>query len=199
MVLSAQARVRVPPILPGPRAATRPGLPHAGGVQPLIVTLALDDEAQARFDGLRRAHFPRERNHLSAHVTLFHALPGEQEPVVREALREQATRPPFHVRVAGLRSLGRGVAYSLESPELAGIRQALASRFAGVLTPQDRQPHRPHVTVQNKVDAVTARALLADLQRDFASYDVIATGLVLWRYLGPTWERLAVQAFSGAQ
>ena len=68
-----------------------------------------------------------------------------------------------------------------------------------MLTPQDRQPHRPHVTVQNKVDAVSARALLADLQRDFASYDVIATGLVLWRYLGPTWERLAVQAFSGAQ
>src|SRR6476469_7699644 len=47
--------------------------------RPLIVTLLLDDAAQQRFDALRTAHFPAERNHLAAHVTLFHALPGEQE------------------------------------------------------------------------------------------------------------------------
>ena len=43
-------------------------------MQPLIVTLALDEAAEARFDGLRQEHFPLERNHLRAHVTLFHAL-----------------------------------------------------------------------------------------------------------------------------
>ena len=168
-------------------------------MQPLIVTLALDEQAQARFDELRRRHFPPERNHLSAHVTLFHALPGEQEAEVREAVREEAARPRFAVRVAGLRSLGRGVAYALESVELQALRGALATRFAGVLTPQDRQPHRPHVTVQNKVVPETARALLAELERGFAAYDVTACGLVLWRYLGPTWELLVRQDFSAAE
>lgn len=48
-------------------------------MQPLIVTLALDEQAQARFDALRSRHFPPDRNVLDAHVTLFHALPGEQE------------------------------------------------------------------------------------------------------------------------
>jgi hypothetical protein len=39
-------------------------------VQPLVVTLLLDAEAQQRFDGLRERHFPADRNHLAAHVTL---------------------------------------------------------------------------------------------------------------------------------
>ena len=45
--------------------------------RPLVVTLALDDDAQARLDALRRTHFPSDRNVVPAHVSLFHALPGE--------------------------------------------------------------------------------------------------------------------------
>lgn len=41
--------------------------------------------------------------------------------------------------------------------------------------------------------------MLAELQRDFAAYDVTARGLVLWRYLGPEWEPLARQDFSAPQ
>ena len=196
MVLSVQARVRVPPILPGPRRAAPRGLPHAGQVQPLIVTLALDQASQVTFDRLRAAHFPPERNHLAAHVTLFHALPGEHEDAVRQDLAELARRTPYGVRVAGLRSLGRGVAYVLESAELAATREELARRWAPWLTPQDRQRHSPHVTVQNKVPPDGARALLQELQRDFAPYDVTATGLALWRYLGGPWEPLGVERFS---
>ena len=44
---------------------------------PLILTLRFDGEAFARLDDLRRAHFPPERNQIPAHLTLFHALPGE--------------------------------------------------------------------------------------------------------------------------
>ena len=43
--------------------------------RPLIVTAELPDDVLAWADGLRRAHFPPERNWLVAHVTLFHALP----------------------------------------------------------------------------------------------------------------------------
>lgn len=185
-----------PPILPGPRRAATRGLPQPGRVQPLIVTLALDSASQAAFDALREAHFPPERNHLQAHVTLFHALPGEHEDAVRHDLADVADRPSYAVRVSGLRSLGRGVAYVLESEQLAATRQELARRWAPWLTPQDRQRHAPHVTVQNKVAPEAARALLAELSAGFRPYDVRGTGLALWRYVGGPWEPLVTEPFS---
>jgi 2'-5' RNA ligase len=157
-------------------------------VAPLVVTLLLAEAAQERFDRLRAAHFPPERNHLQAHVTLFHALPGEHEQAVAADLRAAADRPAFEVAVTGLRSLGRGVAYTLGSPELDALRRRLAEAWAPWLTPQDRQRHSPHVTVQNKVEPAAARALLAQLRAGFTPERVPATGLGLWRYLGGPWE-----------
>lgn len=168
---------------------------HAGPVSALIVTLQLDPGAQSRFDALRRAHFPPERNHLAAHVTLFHALPAAQEQQVRADLAEAAGRPAFPVAVTGLRPLGRGVAYVLESPELADVRQELAARWRAGLTRQDSAPFRPHVTVQNKVAPERARALLEHLRAGFSPYEVDAQGLALWRYLGGPWEPVAGWAF----
>ena len=165
---------------------------------PLVVTLQLDAASQERFDRLRRAHFPAERNHLHAHVTLFHALPGQQEHAVRDDLTEAAQRPPYDVRVTRVRSLGRGVAYDLRSDLLQEQRAALARRWAPWLTAQDARPHAAHVTVQNKVEPAAARALLEQLQAAFVPYDVTATGLALWRYLGGPWEPVETYRFSPA-
>lgn len=162
----------------------------AADAPPLVLTLRLDDGAQERFDALRRAHFPPERNHLQAHVTLFHALPGACEPEVRRDLAQAAQRPAYEVEVSRVRSLGRGVAYDLRSPELTAQREGLARRWQPWLTPQDARPHAAHVTVQNKVTPQQARALLRELEAGFAPYAVRATGLALWRYLGGPWEPL---------
>ncbi len=162
---------------------------------PLILTLLLDEESQARFDRLRAAHFPAERNFLQAHVTLFHALPGEQLDTVRADLAAAAGRPGFEVAVTGVRFLGRGVAYDLASAELDGVRRGLADAWASWLTPQDRQKHRAHVTVQNKVSPEVARALHQRLSATFAPGAATATGLGLWRYLGGPWEPVGVFAF----
>ncbi|MGY1742501.1 MULTISPECIES: 2'-5' RNA ligase family protein [unclassified Blastococcus] len=164
-------------------------------MEPLVVTLLLGDEAQRRFDRLRAAHFPPERNHLAAHVTLFHALPGEHLTRVDADLAAAAARPPFEVEVTGVRSLGRGVAYTLASAELAALRAGLAAAWEPWLTPQDRQRHAPHVTVQNKVDPAAARALHAELSAGFVPESVPARGLGLWRYLGGPWEPVAEHAF----
>ena len=163
---------------------------------PLVLTLQLDAPSQERFDELRREHFPAERNHLQAHVTLFHALPGQMEQQVRDDLARSAQRAPYPVRVTRVRSLGRGVAYDLRSPVLQEQRDELVRRWSDWLTPQDARPHGPHVTVQNKVEPARARALLERLQEDFVPYDVTATGLALWRYLGGPWEPLAAYPFS---
>jgi hypothetical protein len=64
---------------------------------PLIVTALLDEAAQERFDRLRREHFPPERNHLAAHLTLFHRLPDD--PEVDRALAVEACRPPLTAQV----------------------------------------------------------------------------------------------------
>ena len=165
---------------------------------PLVVTLVLEQAAQERFDALRRAHFPPERNHLQAHVTLFHAVPGAHEREVRADLERSAQRPAYDVDVVRVRSLGRGVAFDLRSPELAAQRDGLARRWRPWLTPQDSQPHAAHVTVQNKVTPERARALLAELAAGFAPHAVRAEGLALWRYLGGPWEPLARYRFSPA-
>ncbi len=49
---------------------------------PLVVTAELDAHAHALFEGLRKQHFPPERAQVGAHLTLFHALPGDLEPQV---------------------------------------------------------------------------------------------------------------------
>lgn len=156
----------------------------------------LEPAAQERFDALRRAHFPPERNHLQAHVTLFHALPGRELPLVRADVREAAERPPYAVDVVRVRSLGRGVAYDLCSVELEAQRAGLARRWQPWLTRQDARPSAPHVTVQNKVEPDAARALLRRLQAEFVPHRVGATGLGLWRYLSGPWEPLDAYRFS---
>ena len=164
-------------------------------MQPLVVTLALDAADQARFDGLRAQHFPAARNHLAAHVTLFHALPGEHEEQVRRDLAEVADVAAYDVRVTRVRSLGRGVAYDLSAGQLDVQHRELAGRWASWLTAQDARRLSAHVTVQNKTTPQAARSLLEQLAAGFEPFDVRATGLALWRYLGGPWEPLSVSEF----
>jgi len=170
-------------------------VPEPSSREPLVVTLLLDDEAQQRFDRLRAQHFPPERNFLAAHVTLFHALPGEHVDAVRADLAAAADREPFDVDVTGVRFLGRGVAFTLGSAELSSLRGRLAAAWRPWLTPQDRQKHSPHVTVQNKADPAVARALHERLAADFEACRVRARGLGLWRYLGGPWAPVAELPF----
>ena len=165
---------------------------------PLILTLALDADSQAHFDALRKQHFPPAINYLAAHLTLFHHLPGTELAAVRAQLQAVAqARPPLPLRVAGLRSLGRGVAFTLENEELRALHRQLQIDFAPHLTPQDQQKLQPHITVQNKVDPAAARQLLADLQADFRPFEAVGTGLHLWAYRGGPWESLAELPFGG--
>lgn len=162
-----------------------------------LVTLALDAESQVYFEELRQRHFPPERNLIPAHLTMFHTVP--RETWVAEPLRDAvATQPAFPMTVTGVRSLGKGVAYVLRSPELDRMHGRLAERFAEVLSAQDRQPFRAHIVVQNKVSAEAARLLLQELEAGFAERRVWATGLDLWHYLGGPWELAERFAFRPA-
>ena len=60
--------------------------------QPLVLTAVLPPAEQAWLDGWREEFFPPERNHLAAHLTLFHALPGARREAIAAALTELAAR-----------------------------------------------------------------------------------------------------------
>ena len=166
---------------------------------PLILTLAVDDAAHTYFSALRRQHFPPKINYLAAHLTLFHHLPGGEMDAVCEHLQARCQElGQLPLQVTGLRSLGRGVAFTLHNAELLSLHQQLQKTFAAHLTPQDQQKLQPHITVQNKVDPAVARQLLADLQADFAPFCAVGTGLQLWAYRGGPWESVRRFPFSGA-
>src|SRR3954451_8080319 len=167
---------------------------------PLILTLALDASSTALFEALRQEHFPPERNLVPAHLTLFHHLPGDRlADIAAETAAACRYRAAFPAEVTGLRFLGRGVAYTVESAELTTLRSSLARAWAPWLTPQDRQPFRPHVTVQNKAAPAEARALLDLLSAGFARFPPVrAEGLLLWRYLGGPWEGVVRYPFAAS-
>ncbi len=152
---------------------------------PLILTLEMDAEAQTYFETLRQKNYPAGLNRVPAHLTLFHKLPPESVHAVHRA----AHRAAFSLRVAGLRSLGRGVAYRVEARKLMELHAELAEQFRQVLTAQDRQKFSPHVVIQNKATPQDARGLLAELEAGFEIFEVQAVGLTLWKYLGGPWER----------
>src|SRR6185437_5978036 len=111
---------------------------------PLIVTALLDEVTQERFDRLRREHFPPERNHLDAHLTLFHRLPAAS--AIGAALAIAADRQAITARVRRVRGWRGGVAYDLVAPELIALRGQLAQGWSDLLSAQDRAKADLHVT-----------------------------------------------------
>ncbi len=164
----------------------------------LIVTAELAPADFAWFDSLRRRHFPPERNVLGAHLTMFHALPPSAENEVRRDLARLAVRSRPQATVAGLMSLGGGVAYRIVSDDLEEVRQELADRFRGLLTAQDAGGWRPHITIQNKVSGSVAAQLKAELEATFEPHPLHLNGLALHRYLNGPWEQIASFAFRGS-
>lgn len=161
---------------------------------PLILTLKLDATTFAVLDGLRQAHFPAERNFLPAHVTLFHALPDRAD--VRDVLAAAcAGVPAMPLTFPKVRFFGRGVAVDVDAPELLRLRKRLAEAWAADLTPQDRQPYKPHVTVQNKVSPEAARELFVRLSAAWSPLAGCGEGLLLWHYRGGPWELAEEFAF----
>jgi hypothetical protein len=99
---------------------------------PHIVLALLPDAVQARLDGLRRAHYPPERNRVPAHCTLFHAVPGmvAAELAAKLATLTAQTPPPrFHVTVQN--KVDRRAAHSLQA-DLAASWHAIDTTIPAI-------------------------------------------------------------------
>jgi 2'-5' RNA ligase len=163
---------------------------------PLILAALFDPAAQARFEALRRAHYPPELNRVPAHLTLFHALPGVWLDDIEHHLAERCWQlDPMPAQVTGLRFTGHGVAVAVDCLRLTSLQAELAAAWRQALTPQDRQRFAPHVTIQNKVSPERARRTHDALDAMIGPNAFSIDGLTLWRYRGGPWEALTAFPF----
>ena len=161
----------------------------------LIVTAEIAQRDFSWIEGLRRAHYPPDRNRVPAHLTVFHSLPPSAETELQRRLSRVVRRPAPMARIEGLMDLGGGVAFRIVSLDLDRIRDELASGLHGLLGAQDSGGWRPHVTIQNKVAPKLARALKLSIEQGFVPRPLAIAGLGLHRYLDGPWERIAVYPF----
>lgn len=164
---------------------------------PLIVTADFSPIDHGWLEGLRRAHYPFEQNRVPVHLTMFQGLPPSAVDEVKQQLSLHAAGAPPHAIIAGLMNLSSGVAFRVVSDELEEIRDAIADHFHGMLCTPDAAGWRPHITIQNKVPAKEAKALLDRLERDFRPRPLSIAGLSVYRYRGGPWETLASYKFRG--
>jgi hypothetical protein len=163
----------------------------------LILTAKLGRDDFAWLEGLRRAHYPPERNQVPAHLTIFRALPPSAESEIRARASELAREKAPQAMVAGLMDLGGGVAFRVVSLGLDQIHDDLALDLHGLLGAQDSGGWRPHITIQNKVAPKVAWALIAELERHSQPRPLAISGLGLHRYLDGPWQDLASWSFRG--
>lgn len=164
---------------------------------PLVLTVIFEPGAQAYFEALRTQHFPPERNLVPAHLTLFHALPGDEEGSILGMLRPMSSEPEMRLEVTSLMRLGRGVAFRIDGARLCTMHAGLQRLWWSWLTQQDRQGFRPHIVIQNKAEPAAAKCLYTELASVFRPFSCIAAGLVLWRYVGGPWEWVETVPFAG--
>lgn len=165
---------------------------------PFIVTAALPPDIHGWAEGLRRQHYPPERNHLHAHVTLFHAFaPSLLDELTRFLPRIAGEFAAPEAEITGLMDLGTGTAIALASPQLLTLRAIIAEHFSGSLTAQDLHEPRPHITIQNKVLRREARALQAALGPTIMQRRFAFVALELYLYKGGPWELVKRSSFRG--
>jgi 2'-5' RNA ligase len=178
--------------------------------QPLVVTLRLDSATEKLLTGLRTKYFPAQRNYLSAHITLFHALPADSLSKSVSPLLSSVTSQssPFTVGLKAPFPLGgrghmKGVGINIASHKLRKLHAEFLDglkKEGVILTEQDSRELRPHVTLQNKVGNDEAERTLQALKSEFTEGTAKAEGIVVWRYeKGGEWTFLDEYIFRGGR
>ena len=159
---------------------------HKGKV--LVISAKFDRRTQDYLQEKRDQYFPKERNVVPAHISLFHKLPGEELSSIRNELKKQTRRAhPLQAHIAEVKRFGHGGAFEVRCGGLDKIHAALREAFHPWLTAQDAQPYRSHVTYQNKVSKAEAEEAYQELNKEFNPFRGAVVALELWWYHGH-WE-----------
>lgn len=93
--------------------------------------------------------------------------------------------------------LGGGTAIAISSPEMEAHHAVIAQRFHGLMTGQDAQRVRLHITIQNKVSPDAARALQAQLEPTLERRSFRFTGFGVFHYIEGLWSPVRNISFRG--
>lgn len=140
-----------------------------------VLTLHTDRAHHTSMTKLRNTYFPPKLNKLDAHITLFHALPGQKlDTEVLPAIKDIVSgTKSYRIRATGPFRLKLGVGISIaDDIEYANkgkngrnmtriIHAELRKKWGTWLSDQDSRPVKAHYTVMNKVnnDQVVEKAL----------------------------------------
>lgn len=156
---------------------------------PLILTFQLDPLSQERLDAWRARYFPKDRNFLKAHLTIFHQLPGQSFESIEVQLEDFAAEQfPFAITFDQLLTKQGFVGIRASGESLETQRSELSELFAALLRSQDKQPYRPHVTIANLGSPREAASCFKELEKDFTPWAGKVQGLELYHYRGGPWE-----------
>lgn len=131
-----------------------------------VLTLRTSPDLHASMTKLRDVYFPPKLNKLDAHITLFHALPGEKlETDVLPVIKDMVSNTqPYRIRAEHPFRLKAGVGIAIaDDVDHANkgkhgrnmtriIHAELRKKWGDWLSDQDSQPVRMHYTVMNKVN-----------------------------------------------
>lgn len=166
--------------------------------KPIIMTATMGAADFSWANSLRQRYYPLERNHLSAHITLFHHLPPQGLDEIVGMVKETTRVYPNPIsQLVEVMHLDGWVAYRLNSPELDELRQFFAESFHGLLTMQDQQRPRFHITVQNKATSAESSALFQKLSAEFEPRPFEIVGLGLSYFMDGPWEEIGSWRFRG--
>ena len=93
--------------------------------------------------------------------------------------------------------LGNGTALAITSPDMVALHAIIAERMHGLLTRQDAQPLKLHVTIQNKVAPEEARRLQTELGPTLEPRSFRFSGFGLYAYEDGLWRPMRDFRFRG--
>lgn len=159
-------------------------------MKPVIITCLFNKEAAEYFNSFRQQYFPKEKNYLQAHLTLFHHILLPADDVIKDVKQTTLNTKPFVVNIERIAFTGRGAAFVVKSDALIRLHKSLQQQFKNELTPQDKQGLWPHITIQNKASADESKSLADALQKTFNPFDVTVSGLQLFYYENGPWQHI---------
>ena len=156
-------------------------------VHKYVLTLHTDPEHHTRVTALRTQYFPPHLNKLSAHIALFHALPGSQLSAIEsDILAATTAQQPFPIVTGKPFLMLHGVGIHVHVPPAKEIHRELKGKWEGWLSRQDKS-FEPHYTIQNKVERDVAVRTLKEVER-LRDMRGVVDGLTLWRYDKGYWK-----------
>ncbi|KAL1297314.1 hypothetical protein AAFC00_004865 [Neodothiora populina] len=174
-----------------------------------VLTFLTSKSHHDTMTSLRKKYFPPHLNKLDAHLTLFHALPGDalSSDIIPTLQSVARSTSPFPLNASRPFMLGKhGIAIAVPKTKggepAAQIHETLQAEWMEMLSPQDaaKGGFRAHYTVMNKVDdeSVVQKGF-EEIKGGWEGCEGVVEGLSLFRYERGRWVRFEDYKFEGPE